>query len=114
MRGGFCKSISAPIRSMSDDFAPTPSAIRAAGTICQLRQTNACKRLGKCGNGMGSGALPAGNTISDTGDFELFFRAVEQPSKRPPAVNADAPRNFRRVTSNGYFMPFAETDRDCW
>jgi len=45
---------------MSAVFAPTTFAIRSGFTNGQLRQTNACRRSGKCGNETGFGAAPFG------------------------------------------------------
>jgi len=54
---------------MSAGFALTTFAMRSGFTNGQLRQTNACRWSGKCGNETGFGAAPLGRSATEMADF---------------------------------------------
>lgn len=76
---------------MSARLAPTARAIRSVVTKGQLRQTNACNRLGKCGNGSGLGAEPLGRSVTASAEDGSAPKARGVPkdeanAKLPSAV----------------------------
>ena len=76
---------------MSPALAPTTSAIRRAGTSCQLRHTKACKRSGKWGNGTGLGALPRGRSAAVRPASFPAGTAPAQPSIKPYLASPQLP-----------------------
>src|SRR6266705_7090603 len=104
MRVGSPRLIARPMRKISARFAPTTPAIRSVVTNGQLRQTNACRRLGKCGNETGLGAGPLGRSETEKTGVLSFVRAnagkADTPRASAPSVVEAVPRKRRRDWRN--------------
>ena len=85
--------------------------MRSGVTSGQLRQTNACSRVGKCGKTTGFGAAPLGKSAKPTADCAALgaphVGQAEAPRAIPPVTTVLLRRNDRREQCNDLWEVFS-------